>query len=452
VSEVGERARGNKRESRLRASSLIFSIIVPRLSIRAETDRETRGSSTFACALFVVAAKRARPTNRRAMRVLLAFDKFKDALTAPAACEITARALRERHPDWTLDLCPLSDGGEGFCDILTGAAGGRVVTSSVTGPRETIVPARIGLVALEKIPRAARAQLALEQRSDADPAIVAVIEMANASGLALLSPEARDPWHTTTRGTGELIRTAGELGASAVLLGVGGSATNDLGLGALVALGLECRTAAGRLIDPPVPARWRDIARIDGKLAAPPPPIRIACDVTNPLLGPRGAAAVYGPQKGLRPGDLPRMEHEMARLALLLCHRFGQTDALMDAPGTGAAGGLSFGLMAAAGAQLRPGFDLVAAWLDLEARLTAADMVITGEGRFDESSSSGKGPGAVAARALALGKNVHVFAGGVAAAARERLALHAITPAGTALDRALRESSLNLAAAVREAL
>ena len=394
-----------------------------------------------------------------AMRVLLAFDKFKDSLTAPEACEFAAHALRERHPDWQLDLCPLADGGEGFCSILTTAAGGQQIATSVSGPRGDVVQAPIGMVALDRIPAAARGQVAPKSVDNAPTEKIAIIEMAAASGLALLEPGERDPWQTTTFGTGELIRTAAELGAHAILLGVGGSATHDLGLGALAALGVEFRDAQGGRIEVPIPARWREIARLAGRVAPAIPPIRIACDVTNPLLGARGAAAVYGPQKGLRPADLDRLDHESARLAMMLCAHCRQSDALMDAPGAGAAGGISFGLMAAAQAQLLAGFDLVSAWLDLETRVAAADLVITGEGRFDDSSLDGKGPGAVAARALALGKPVHVFAGQLGdrtdspdGSAERGLALHAITPAGTPLALALSGASTNLAAAIRSVL
>jgi glycerate 2-kinase len=394
------------------------------------------------------------------MRVLLAFDKFKDSLTAPEACEFAAHALRERHPDWTLDLCPLADGGEGFCSILTSAAGGQSIATSVSGPRGDLVQAPIGIVSLDQIPAAARAQVAPVSAAHAPGAKIAIIEMAAASGLALLDPADRDPWQTTTFGTGELIRTAAELGAKAIVLGVGGSATHDLGLGALAALGLEFRDSQGRAIDVPIPARWREVARLAGRVPPAIPPIRIACDVTNPLLGARGAAAVYGPQKGLRPADLDRLDHESARLAMMLCAHCQQSDALMDAPGAGAAGGISFGLMVAAQAQLLPGFDLVSAWLDLATRVAAADLVITGEGRFDDSSLDGKGPGAVAARALALGKPVHVFAGQIGGKTafpdggenRGRLTLHAITPAGTPLSLALSGAGTNLLAAVRSVL
>jgi glycerate 2-kinase len=389
------------------------------------------------------------------MRALLAFDKFKDALSAPQACALAAGSLRARQPDWTLDLCPLTDGGEGFCEILTQALGGKFEAHTVTGPRGEPVVARLGFVPLALIPATARrlldlpdAQLsALNSQLPLD-ARVAVVEMAAASGLALLAPEARDPWLTSTTGTGELIRLAARPGVAAILLGLGGSATSDLGLGALAALGLNFVSAAGELIDPPIPSRWPEIARLDGRLPADLPPLRIACDVANPLLGPNGAAAIYGPQKGLRPADLRRLDNEAARLALLLCTHSAKPDALMDVPGAGAAGGISFGLMAAASAQLISGFDLVSAWLDLDSRLAAADLVLTGEGRFDASSLSGKGPGALAARAAALGKPVHVFAGAITAAPVPGLALHAITPPGTPLPAALRAAATNLTATV----
>jgi glycerate kinase len=381
-------------------------------------------------------------------RVLIAFDKFKHALTAQQAGEAVAAALREMRPDWVLDLAPLADGGEGFAAILTRAANGCEVTGVATGPRGEGLQAGFGLVPVAAIPPRARTQLQLSAEP-APGATVAVIEMAAISGLALLPAEQRDPWLTTTFGTGELMRAAADAGAVAILLGVGGSATSDLGLGALAALGLEFTDAAGRQLRPPIPADWSRIVRITGRITTALPPVYIACDVTNPLLGPRGAAAVYGPQKGLRPADLTRLERESARLADQLCQQCGQAPALKDVPGAGAAGGIAFGLMTAVGAKLLPGFDLVSAWLDLETKLAAADIVITGEGRFDESSLEGKGPGAVAARALALGKTVHVFAGQVAAPARPGLALHAITPPGTPLAQALREAPANLTAAAR---
>lgn len=381
-------------------------------------------------------------------RVLLAFDKFKDALTAQQAGEAVAAVLRERHPDWTLDLAPLADGGEGFATILTQAAKGHQVTGMATGPRGGRRPAGFGLVPASAIPAGARAQLRLSGKANAS-ATVAVIEMAAINGLALLPQDQRDPWQTATFGTGELMREAAAAGAGAILLGVGGSATNDLGLGALAAMGVVPVDAQGVPVEFPVPAEWSRVAGFTGRTPADFPPVYIACDVTNPLLGLRGAAVVYGPQKGLRPADHARLEKESERIADLLCLHCGQPGTLKDLPGTGAAGGISFGLMAAAGAKLLPGFDLVSAWLDLETKLAVADIIVTGEGRFDESSLEGKGPGAVAARALALGKIVHVFAGQLAAAGPPGLALHVITPPGTPLAQALRDAPQNLAAAAR---
>jgi len=382
------------------------------------------------------------------MRALLAFDKFKDALAAPQACAITAGVLRNLQPDWQLDLCPLADGGEGFCSILTAAAHGTLETFTVTGPRGAPVVAPVGFVAVEKIPAAARRLLGLNA---VQTGTVAVIEMAAASGLALVPLDQRDPWQATTFGTGELIRHAAARGVTTILLGVGGSATHDLGYGALAALGLTARTSAGTGIELPIPARWPEIATLHGTLPRSLPALRIACDVANPLLGPQGAAAVYAPQKGLRPADLPRLDQASARLAQLLCHHCGQPDALKDTPGAGAAGGIAYGLMTAARAQLIPGYALVSAWLDLEARLAAADLVITGEGRFDASSLSGKGPGALATRARTLGKPTHIFAGAITAAPVPGLALHAITPPHVALDVALRETPTLLAAAIAQA-
>ena len=272
------------------------------------------------------------------MRVLVAFDKFKDALTASQACETAARALREKHPDWQLDLCPLSDGGDGFEQILGNAVGGQHIAKQVTGPRGLLVDAGLTLVPKSRIPSAALARLVFFPDASPD-APLAIIEMATASGLALLPPGQRTPWETTSRGTGQLLRAAVELGAKSILLGVGGSATHDLGLGALTALGFEFRDANGAQLRPPTPSRWEQIARIDGTTPPTLPPIHIACDVTNPLLGPMGAAAVFAPQKGLHADELGALEDASERMAHQLCTHCHQPLTLPGIPGTGAAGG-----------------------------------------------------------------------------------------------------------------
>ena len=384
------------------------------------------------------------------MRVLVAFDKFKDALTAAQACAAAAGALRAKHPGWTLDLCPLTDGGEGFCETLTAAANGRLEHFDVSGPRGSRVRAPVGYVEWANIPFAAGARLPIENPNSKIKNSLAIIGLASASGLELVPRDQRDPWQTTTYGTGELIRAAAQAGAGAILLGVGGSATNDLGLGALAAVGLRFHDKSGGQLHVPTPEIWPKIDSLDRRKLTSLPPVFIACDVTNLLLGPHGATTTFGPQKGLKPADLPRLEAEMARMASLLCATCSQPLALADRPGTGAAGGIAFGLMVAANACLVPGIDLVAEWFGLPARIAAADLVLTGEGRYDATSLGGKGPGALVAEARRLGKPAHVFAGSLGVPADGRH--HAVTPPGLPLAEALPQTAELLAVAVNRAL
>jgi glycerate kinase len=385
------------------------------------------------------------------MRVLVAFDKFKDSITAPQACGITADAITSVRGGWQLDECPLTDGGEGFADILTRAAEGSLRRVEVTGPRGAPVTAAFGLVSVNEIPEAARAMLG--PAMGRPEGFVAVVEMASASGLALLPLEMRDLKLASSVGTGQLLRAAAAAGARAILLGVGGSATHDLGLGALAPLGIRYAGAAGEALDPIVPGDWAFLREISGRIPDGFPPIVIACDVENPLLGRQGALSVYGPQKGLKPADAAQLEGETTLVAARICKYFEKPEELCSRPGSGAAGGIAFGLMAAANARLLPGFDFVASWIDLDDRLSAADMVITGEGRFDESSLSGKGPGTIVRRALAQGKLVHVFAGEVTLTRKiPGILTHAISPDGMPLVKALADAPTLLSAAVRAAL
>ncbi|HTV21035.1 MAG TPA: glycerate kinase, partial [Polyangiaceae bacterium] len=339
----------------------------------------------------------------RPRRLFVALDKFKGALEADAACEVVRRTILRCDPTLSIDSAPLTDGGDGFCRILTRAAQGELHEHAATGPRfeggrAPRVSATIGRIELDRLPAAARTLLGL----DASARRLAVIDMASVNGLALVPRERMDVWQSSSYGTGELLLAAMERGVDAILLGVGGSATSDLGLGALAALGLRFSTQAGDALSPPLPADWSRIVRIDGSVARLPP-LRIACDVDNPVFGERGAAAVYGPQKGLAPRDRPRLEADGERLAALLCQHVGASSDALTRPGSGAAGAIAFGLSAAAGARLVPGWALVDAWLRLDERLSRADCVVTGEGRFDESSWSGKGPGSVLAAARARG-------------------------------------------------
>lgn len=384
------------------------------------------------------------------MRVLIAFDKFKDSMTAARACEVAARELRSLHRDWQVDVAPLSDGGDGFCDILGRAAGARLLPTRAAGPRGGTIEAPIALLPWSRVPEAARAILARSMEfATATGDTIAVVEMAAASGLALLPKELRDPWHATSYGTGQLIRAAAELGANGIVLGVGGSATSDLGIGALAALGLEFRSEEGSRFRTATPSEWHAITRIEGGVFPSIPPVWIACDVDNPLLGPRGAAATYGPQKGLAADDVPRLDAAAAKMAALLCLHTGRPNSLAAEPGAGAAGGIAFGLRAAARAALVPGAALVSAWLRIDERIAAADIVITGEGRFDATSLTGKIPGTIASRALALGKQVHIFAGSIGLDSLPGASLHAISPPDLTLATALREGPQRLAEAVR---
>jgi glycerate kinase len=388
------------------------------------------------------------------MHALVAFDKFKDSLTAPEACRIAAETLRAAHPDWEIDTAPLADGGDGFASILTTAAGGELVSVPVVGPLGEPRTAAFGLVPWGRVPAAARERLGLPALRETDT--VAVVEMAAASGLALVPPAARDPWRTTSYGTGQLLAAATTRGVRAILLGVGGSATHDLGLGALGALGLRFLDAHGSPIFPPTTSAWEHIARLAGHVPAAFPPLRLACDVANPLLGPSGAAATFAPQKGMVPADLPALESATYHMAAMLSAHCAQPPALAHLPGAGAAGGIAFGLMTAARAQLVPGWALVHDWLGLDARIAAADLVITGEGRFDATSLSGKGPGALALAAAAAGKRVLILAGSLgelpANALPPGIAAHTISPSALPLADALRRAPEFLAAALAKHL
>lgn len=380
------------------------------------------------------------------MNVLLAFDKFKDSMTANEACACATEALEAEHPDWHIDRAPLTDGGEGFAEILTTARGGQLRSVEVRGPRGQKVQAKLGTISLDALPERLTRFFSPQKTG-----LLAIADMASASGLALLEPDLRDPWQASSYGTGELIAAANAFGAEALLLGVGGSATNDLGLGALCAMGLRWRKKDGSESGEALPpARWDEIGGFAGRAEKRPKAIRIACDVDNPLLGPRGATFVYGPQKGLRAEDRDALESQVGRVARLLASHLGKTESSLSAPGAGAAGGMAFGLSCGTEAELLPGFDLVANWLALEQRIRNADIVLTGEGRFDESSLRGKGPGAIAALAKRLGREVHVFAGKTEVKEKPPgISLHAITPEGFPLSEALAQGPEFLFASVR---
>ena len=339
------------------------------------------------------------------MRFLAAFDKFKDALTAGEVCSLAHQTLDNCLPGAVVTETPLTDGGEGFCEILTIACGGRFSNYIVRGPLGAPIEARAGFVSADKLSSEVRELVDFPSKGE-----IALVEMASAAGLEQVPLGLRDPWSTSTFGLGELLRHVTNEGVTAILLGIGGSATNDLGLGALHSLGLRFLNAQGAEVGNPCPATWSRILTIAGELSVLPP-LMIACDVKNPLLGSNGATVTYGPQKGLAAEDLDRMDEEAGRVARLLLKKFGVSEGLLYEPGSGAAGGAGFGLRVACEGCFVRGFPLVAAWLGLREKILEAEIVLTGEGRFDSTSLGGKGPGMVLEEAARQGRTAFLLAG-----------------------------------------
>jgi glycerate kinase len=310
------------------------------------------------------------------MRVLIAPDKFRGTLSAAQAARAIATGWRRTRSDDELVELPMADGGEGTLDALVEALGGERRRVRVRGPLGDPVEAEFGLV-----------------RATGGP--TAVVEMARASGLQLIAESRRDPLRTSTVGTGDLIRAACAEGPVEVLVCIGGSATNDGGAGMAQAVGIRLLDAQGDEIRPGGGALL-DLARIDmGGLDPACRRVRfvVASDVDNPLTGPQGASAVYGPQKGAGPEEVILLDRALGHLAAVI-HRDLGVD-VRDLPGAGAAGGLGAGLVAFLGARLRPGVDLVMDAVGLAPRLQGAGLVITGEGSLDEQSLRGKVPAGV---------------------------------------------------------
>lgn len=314
------------------------------------------------------------------MRIVLAPDKFKGSLTAAQACDAMRAGIARVDPKIEVDACPMADGGEGFVDALVRATAGRFITRRVTGPLpEMKVDATLGLLG------------DAGEAGPSGPGPTAVIEMSSASGLTLLRADQYDSLATTTFGTGELIRIAiEELGVQRILLGIGGSATNDAGIGCAQACGLPVLLEGGEPVADTEPLCGRDVERVvlvkygrGDRLGGVE--IVVACDVTNPLFGPNGAAHVFGPQKGATPQVVEQLDAALEQLAT----RTGKVQEA-NTPGAGAAGGLGFGLLAFFGARLERGTDIVIEATRLRERLRGADLCITGEGKIDAQSLAGK--------------------------------------------------------------
>lgn len=327
-------------------------------------------------------------------KIVIAPDSYKESLSALEVAQAVAAGFRQVFPDAEYVLVPVADGGEGTVDAMVAATGGRRETVVVSGPLGERVEAFYGLTG---------------------DGATAVIEMAAASGLALVPPARRNPLRTSSRGTGELIRAALDAGARRFILGIGGSATNDGGAGMVQALGARLLDAEGRELDGSGGDLARleriDVSALDPRLAECR--IEVACDVDNPLTGPRGASAVFGPQKGATPEMVQVLDANLAHLARIVERDLGVS--VDRVPGAGAAGGMGAAMLAFFGATLKPGIEIVTAAVDLDAHVRDADLVITGEGRIDFQTVHGKTPIGVARVAKRHGKAVIGIAGSLGA-------------------------------------
>ncbi|CAK7061339.1 MAG: Glycerate 2-kinase [Desulfovibrio sp.] len=363
------------------------------------------------------------------MRIVFAPDSYKGSLSAmEVAKAMQAGALRV-FPHAKTDLVPIADGGEGTVDALVAATGGSARHSAVRGPLGKTVTAKWGILGDGK---------------------TAVIEMAEASGLPLLKRDELDAMSASTYGTGELVKAALDEGVTTIILGIGGSATNDGGAGFAQALGAKFYAICGNEL-PPGGATLKhlatiDLSALDPRLAATN--IRVACDVDNPLYGPRGASAVFGPQKGASPDQVAELDAALAAFAVKAVEATGKSH-VADTPGAGAAGGLGAGLMYFAGAELLPGVSLVLEAVNFDERVQNASFVFTGEGRTDFQTAYGKAPVGVALAAKKYGVPVFCLSGGLGKGANDVYAhgidaVCSIAPGPISLDECLENGAVLL--------
>ena len=326
------------------------------------------------------------------MRIILAPDSFKGSASAIRVAEAMQLGLSKVFTDASFKLLPIADGGEGTVDALVCATNGRLMHSRVSDPLNRPITAAWGMLGDGR---------------------TAVIEMAAASGLPLLAPKERNPLVTSTYGTGELICAALDSGVKKIILGIGGSATNDGGSGMLHALGIRFLDAAGQVLPHGGAAlaglHTIDMSGVDPRLATVE--IAVACDVDNPLCGPKGASCIYGPQKGATPAVVSHLDAALAHFAALAEQATGRH--IANSPGAGAAGGLGAGLLFFTPAKLRPGIELVLETIDFDTALAGASLVVTGEGRTDEQTTFGKAPVGVAKAAAKFNIPVICLSGGL---------------------------------------
>ncbi|HEY3281371.1 MAG TPA: glycerate kinase [Armatimonadota bacterium] len=369
------------------------------------------------------------------MRILIAPDSFKGSLSAAQVAAAMADGCRRACPEVEVDLCPMADGGEGTLEAYLTAVGGEARLAWVTGPLGTPVEAHYGVLA---------------------DGLTVVLESAMACGLPLVPEDRRDPCLTTTYGLGELLLAAVEAGAARVVLGIGGSATNDGGAGMLRALGARLLDEGGGDLPPggAALARLARIDRIGWRWPNPGPEVVAAADVTNPLCGPEGASAVFGPQKGATPLMVEELDGALARWAEVCALELGRD--WSQAPGAGAAGGLGFALMAFLGARLVPGVRLLREVAGLDARAARADLVITGEGRLDAQTAYGKTIAGVCEAARGAGTPVVALCGSIKSDSAELRGLGlaaalSIAAGPASLNCMVQDAAILLARAAEEA-
>ncbi len=324
------------------------------------------------------------------VKVIVAPQGYKGSSSALDAARAIERGVKAAIPEAETVLVPVADGGDGTLNALVDTTGGEIFRSVVTGPLGQPVEALWGVMGDGR---------------------TAVVEMARASGLALVPARRRNPRITTTQGTGEIIKEALDQGFSRIIVGLGGSATNDAGTGMASALGVRFLDEEGRSLPTGGAALARlsviDVSSLDPRLASAN--IVGATDVTNPLCGPAGASAVYGPQKGATPEVVAELDGALQHFARVVKDDLGKD--VLDRPGAGAAGGLGAGLMAFADGELQSGIDMVCEVLGFDGHLEGAALVITGEGRADRSTVFDKAPVGVARRAAAKGIPTILLAG-----------------------------------------
>lgn len=368
---------------------------------------------------------------------VLAPDSFKESMSAEQACQAMQRGVLQVFPDACCIAVPMADGGEGTVEALLRSLDGQGITCMVTGPLVT--------------------QQVSTYFAIVDYGRTAVLEMAKANGIHLLAAEQRNPMLTSTYGTGEMIRQALDLGVSKIIIGLGGSVTNDGGAGMAQALGVQFFNSTGEAIQVCGgnldQINQIDISQLDARLKNTE--ILIASDINNPLCGPNGASAIFGPQKGATPEMVQQLDRNLSHFADLVEASLGIS--IKNVAGSGAAGGLGFGLMAFAGAKLQSGVELIIEQSRLAEKIAQADYVLTGEGKIDSQTALGKTPFGVAQVAQQFNKPVLAFAGLVGEGIESLFdtgftQIVGINPPDCSLEEALKNGEVNLEKAVSKTI